>query len=105
MLGCEPLGDLTFVCRKRKLVSESLGQRDNLTWEGKDSSLRDIGESTWMLRQWHKLLLLRGRMAECCQVQAWERGGVQNKRKDPSGEYRLSPLLEWHPVKPTVDWK
>lgn len=33
------------------------------------------------------------------------KGGVQNKRKDPSGEYRLSPLLEWHPVKPTVDWK
>lgn len=32
-------------------------------------------------------------------------GEDEDKRKAPSGEYRLSPLLEWHPVKPTVDWK
>lgn len=67
--------------RKRKLVSDSLGQRDNLTREGEDNSLRDIGESTWMPRQWHKLLLLRGRMAECCQAQAWERGGAKYEER------------------------
>ena len=81
-MGCETLGDLTFVCRKRKLVSESLGQRDNLTWEGKGNSLRDIGESAWRRWQWHKLLLLRGGMAESCQAQAWERGGCGYDKSD-----------------------
>lgn len=31
--------------------------------------------------------------------------GMETKRKDPSGEYRCSSLLELHPDKPTVDWK